>query len=88
MLPPADPARAPRATQGLTRELGGKAEVHAALACALYDEGKVFRAEDQWRVAVGAEPRFRDAEWVRAGKEGVPWGPRLVGALSRFLELK
>lgn len=62
--------------------------MHAALACVLYDAGKIFRAEDEWSLAMSADPRFKDAQWVQRDKGGVPWPPLLLDALDRFLELR
>ncbi|WIA11244.1 hypothetical protein OEZ85_011371 [Tetradesmus obliquus] len=65
----------------------GYPEVHAALAAVLYTErpAQRLRAEQQFNIAVEFDARFQDAAWVRANKA---WGPRLMGALTRFLLLQ
>jgi hypothetical protein len=61
--------------------------VHAALAAVLYTErpAQRLRAEQQFDIAVEFDGRFQDAGWVRSNKA---WGPRLMGALQKFLLLQ
>jgi len=74
----------------LALELQGWAQVHAALASVLYVTGRPFRAEDEWRRAVVAEPRFERLAWAKEEVTGsrVPWPPRVVEALEAFLTLQ
>jgi hypothetical protein len=61
--------------------------VHAALAAILYAEKPTERqlAEEQWELACEFDTRYGDVDWAAHEKK---WGPRLLGALQQFLELK
>ena len=43
------------------------------------------RAEEQWELANEFDHRYSNLQWVQAEKQ---WGPRLQGALQRFLALQ
>lgn len=66
--------------------LRGYPEVHASLAVVLYSERPLqrSRSEEQWDLALEFDQRFSNREWVLQQKK---WGPRMVEALDRFLEL-
>lgn len=61
-------------------------QVHAALAAVLYAERPAERqlAEEQWELATEFDKRYGNIDWVVKEKH---WGPRLTGALDRFLHL-
>lgn len=83
--------RSPAMSRGpLTAAPQSVAQVHAALASVLYVTGRPFRAEDEWRRAVVAEPRFERLAWAKEEVTGsrVPWPPRVVEALEAFLTLQ
>ena len=63
------------------------AEVHAALAAAIYRHkpAQLARAEQEWDVCQEFDRRFGDVEWVRRSKR---WPPAMLTALSSFLALQ
>lgn len=66
--------------------LRGYPEVHASLAVVLYSERLLqrSRSEEQWDLALEFDKRFSNREWVLQQKK---WGPKMMKALDRFLEL-
>ncbi len=62
------------------------AEIHAALAAALYvDKHATVPAEQQFTIATLLDPRYRDLSWVRNSRH---WPPSLVESLQKFILLR
>ena len=63
------------------------AEVHAALAAAIYRHrpAQLARAEQEWDVCQEFDRRFGDVDWVRRSRR---WPPAMLDALSGFLALQ
>lgn len=68
----------------LTRKYQRFADMHAAVAMALWEKGSRTQAEDEWFKAVGFDARYEDVAWVRDFRR---WPPRLVSILQRFRSL-
>lgn len=61
------------------------AEVHAALAAALYaDKHALLLAENQFTIATLLDPHYTDLAYVRETKH---WPPSLVSSLQNFITL-
>lgn len=61
------------------------AEVHAALAAALYvDKHAPLLAENQFTIATLLDPKYTDITYVRETKH---WPPSLVSSLQHFITL-
>lgn len=72
--------------EGMSVELKGYPEVHAALAAALYaDRHMAPQAERQFTMATLLDRRYADARYVADERH---WPPSLVGSLQAFLALK
>lgn len=72
-----------RSMRALLRRYPEFSDVRAALTAALWESGLQGQAEDEWRRV--DDPRYRDLAWLRNTRR---WPPRLVRALTSFLELK
>lgn len=72
-----------REMRTLLRRYPDFSDVRAALTAALWESGLQSQAEDEWRRV--DDPRYRDLAWLRATRR---WPPRLVRALTSFLQLK
>lgn len=68
----------------LTRKYQRFADMHAAVAMALWEKGSRTQAEDEWFKAVGLDARYEDVAWVRDFRR---WPPRLLSILQRFRNL-
>lgn len=65
--------------------LGYSAEVHAALAAALYvDKHALLQAENQFTIATLLDPHYTDVSYVKETKH---WPPSLVSSLQQFISL-
>jgi hypothetical protein len=65
--------------------LGYSAEVHAALAAALYvDKHALLQAENQFTIATLLDPHYTDVSYVKETKH---WPPSLVISLQQFISL-
>lgn len=61
------------------------AEIHAALAAALYaDKHAALLAENQFAIATLLDPHFTDISYVRDTKH---WPPSLISSLQHFITL-
>lgn len=61
------------------------AEIHAALAAALYaDKRSPLLAENQFAIATLLDPHYTDISYVRETKH---WPPSLVSSLQHFITL-
>lgn len=61
------------------------AEIHAALAAALYvDKHAPLLAENQFTIATLLDPRYVDVSYVKEMKH---WPPSLVSSLQHFITL-
>jgi predicted Zn-dependent protease len=58
-------------------------DVRAALAAALWAQGKQGEAESHWVAAVGMDQRYQDVTWVSQQRR---WPPAMVTALAQFLQ--
>lgn len=64
---------------------GIPAEVHAALAAALYeDKHAPLLAENQFTIAVLLDPHYSDLSYVKETKH---WPPSLICSLRNFITL-
>lgn len=62
------------------------AEVHAALAAALYaDKHATVPAEQQFTIATLLDSRYTDPSWVKSTKH---WPPSLIASLQKFIALR
>lgn len=62
-----------------------QAEIHAALAAALYaDKHATLLAENQFAIATLLDPHFTDLSYVRDTKH---WPPSLISSLQHFITL-
>lgn len=76
-----DDQAALRKMRFLTRKYPRFGDMHAAIAMALWDEGKRPAAEDSWYKAVSCDNRYEDVSWVRDIRR---WPPRLLRILESF----
>lgn len=74
-----------QALKGLARKYPQFADARAALTAVLWDQGRQGEAESNWVGAKGLDRRYSNIEWVAQVRR---WPPRLVDALSRFLNLE
>ncbi len=79
-----DRAEAIRNMRNLVRKYPMYSDMRAALAAALWVEGKQGEAESNWVAAVGLDNRYQDLDWIENIRR---WPPLMVQALSRFLNL-
>jgi hypothetical protein len=62
------------------------AEVHAALAAALYaDKHDMVPAEQQFTIATLLDSRYTNPSWVKSTKH---WPPSLIASLQKFIALR
>ena len=62
------------------------AEVHAALAAALYaDKHATVPAEQQFTIATLLDSRYTNPSWVKSTKH---WPPSLIASLQKFIALR
>jgi len=79
-----DRSEAIRNMRNLVRKYPMYSDMRAALAAALWAEGKQGDAESNWVAAVGLDNRYQDLDWVINIRR---WPPNMIEALSRFLNL-
>lgn len=79
-----DRTEAIRNMRNLVRKYPMYSDMRAALAAALWVEGKQGEAESNWVAAVGLDNRYQDLNWIKNIRR---WPPLMVGALERFLNL-
>ena len=73
-----------RNMRNLVRKYPMYSDMRAALAAALWVEGKQGEAESNWVAAVGLDNRYQDLDWLENIRR---WPPSMIQALSRFLNL-
>jgi tetratricopeptide (TPR) repeat protein len=73
-----------RNMRNLVRKYPMYSDMRAALAAALWVEGKQGEAESNWVAAVGLDNRYQDLDWIRNIRR---WPPSITQALERFLKL-
>ena len=73
-----------RNMRNLVRKYPMYSDMLAALAAALWVEGKQGDAESNWVAAVGLDNRYQDLDWIQNIRR---WPPEMIGALERFLNL-
>jgi len=79
-----DRPEAIRNMRNLVRKYPMYSDMRAALAAALWVEGKQGEAESNWVGAVGLDNRYQDLDWIENIRR---WPPAMVESLSRFLNL-
>ena len=79
-----DRSEAIRNMRNLVRKYPMYSDMRAALAAALWVEGKQGEAESNWVAAIGLDNRYQDLDWIENIRR---WPPAMVEALSRFLSL-
>ena len=79
-----DRSGAIRSMRNLVRKYPMYSDMRAALAAALWVEGKQGEAESNWVAAVGLDERYQDLEWIKNIRR---WPPSMIQALGRFLSL-
>jgi tetratricopeptide (TPR) repeat protein len=79
-----DRTEAIRNMRNLVRKYPMYSDMRAALAAALWAEGKQGDAESNWVAAVGLDNRYQDLEWIKNIRR---WPPAMVEALDNFLNL-
>ena len=73
-----------RNMRNLVRKYPMYSDMRAALAAALWVEGKQGEAESNWVAAVGLDNRYQDLDWIENIRR---WPPSMIQALERFLKL-
>lgn len=73
-----------RNMRNLVRKYPMYSDMRAALAAALWVEGKQGEAESNWVAAVGLDNRYQDLDWMENIRR---WPPEMIKALERFLKL-
>ena len=73
-----------RNMRNLVRKYPMYSDMRAALAAALWVEGKQGEAESNWVAAVGLDNRYQDLDWLENIRR---WPPSMIQSLSRFLNL-
>ena len=73
-----------RNMRNLVRKYPMYSDMRAALAAALWVDGKQGEAESNWVAAVGLDNRYQDLDWLTNVRR---WPPKMVEALERFLSL-
>ena len=79
-----DREEAIRNMRNLVRKYPMYSDMRAALAAALWVEGKQGEAESNWVAAVGLDNRYQDLDWIENIRR---WPPSMIRALERFLKL-
>ena len=79
-----DRSEAIRNMHNLVRKYPMYSDIRAALAAALWVEGKQGEAESNWVAAVGLDSRYQDLEWIKNIRR---WPPEMVSSLEKFLNL-
>jgi tetratricopeptide (TPR) repeat protein len=79
-----DRTEAIRNMRNLVRKYPMFSDMRAALAAALWVEGKQGEAESNWVAAVGLDNRYQDLDWIANIRR---WPPTMVEALEKFLNL-
>jgi len=79
-----DRSEAIRNMRNLVRKYPMYSDMRAALAAALWVEGKQGDAESNWVAAVGLDNRYQDLEWIENIRR---WPPAMIEALEKFLNL-
>lgn len=73
-----------RNMRNLVRKYPMYSDMRAALAAALWVEGKQGEAESNWVAAVGLDERYQNLNWIENIRR---WPPSMIQALERFLNL-
>lgn len=73
-----------RNMRNLVRKYPMYSDMRAALAAALWVEGKQGEAESNWVAAVGLDNRYQDLDWLAQIRR---WPPEMIQALEKFLNL-
>ena len=79
-----DRSQAIRNMRNLVRKYPMYSDMRAALAAALWTEGKQGEAESNWVAAVGLDNRYQDLDWIENIRR---WPPAMVEALEKFLNI-
>ncbi len=79
-----DRSEAIRNMRNLVRKYPMYSDMRAALAAALWEEGKQGEAESNWVAAVGLDNRYQDLNWLKNIRR---WPPNMIEALEKFLNL-
>ncbi|MEM7591200.1 MAG: tetratricopeptide repeat protein [Cyanobacteria bacterium P01_A01_bin.83] len=77
-------SQAVRNMRNLVRKYPMYSDMRAALAAALWVEGKQGEAESNWVAAIGLDNRYQDLDWIKNIRR---WPPSITQALERFLNL-